>query len=134
MHSKQIIKHSFLMKKYFKKISLLRVFSLSLVKSLVMEFCNTEHSLRFHGGGRDNLYPMISESGDSLSSLVQVSLPLLLGILEDSTMKLAKSVMVSRLERYGGRASMTGANSPNCCGRLSRSLRNFRIPVESRLF
>ena len=55
---------------------------------------------------------MISESGDGLSSLVQVSLPLLLGMLEDSAMKLAKSMVISRVKRYGGPASMTGANSP----------------------
>ena len=90
---------------------MLCVFSLSLVRSLVR---NTEHSLRLHGRGRDNLYPMISKSGDGLSSVVQVSLPLLLGMLEDSAMKLAKSVVISRVEAYGGPASTTGANSPDC--------------------
>ena len=78
--------------KYFKKISLLRFFfARSIAKFGKEGSCNSEHSLRFHGGGRDNLYPMISVSGDGLSSLVQVSLPLLLGMLEDSAMKLAKS-------------------------------------------
>ena len=114
LHSKQIINQSFLMKKHFKKISLLRVFfAKSSAKFGQEESCNTEHSLRFHGGGRDNLYPMIRVSGDGLSSLVQVSLPLLvlLGMLEDSAMKLVKSVVKSRVEGYGGPPS-TGANSP----------------------
>ena len=103
----------------------------SIVKFGKEESCNSEHSLRFHGGGRDNLYPMISMSGDGLSSLVQVSLPLLLGMLEDSAMKLAKSQVISRVEGYGIPASTTKANSPDCCRRPCRSLRNFRIPAES---
>ena len=41
---------------------------------------------------------------DGLSSLIHVYLLLLLGMLEDSAMKLAKSVVICRVEGYGGLA------------------------------
>ena len=49
-------------------------------------------------------------------SLVQVSVVLLSGMLEDSVMKPANSLEISRVEGDNGQASSVEADSPVCWG------------------